>query len=91
MEVNWNGYTKAVGNHDHPICATPPIAKYPATSGREWWTGFQGLIPANPDLQAKYDAMSATWGGVAPTNSAIVDGLFSSQALPIDKTLPDRK
>ena len=91
MESSWTGYTKAVGEHDHPICATPPIAKYPATSGDKWWTGFQALIPANPDIQAKYDAMSATWEGVAPTNASVINGLFSSEAMPLDKYLPERK
>ena len=91
MESSWTGYTKAVAEQDHPICATPPIAKYASTSGDKWWTGFQPLIPANPDLQAKYDPMSATWEGVSPTNASVVNGLFASQAMPLDKTLPERK
>ena len=91
MESNWTGYTQAVATQDHPICASPPIAKYGATSGDKSWTGFQPLTPANPELQAKYDAMSGTWEGVAPTNAALINGLFSSEAMPVEKTLPDKK
>jgi hypothetical protein len=91
MESSWFGYTQAIGNQDHPICAAPPVSKYPATDGNKWWTGFQGLTPANPAVQAKYDAMSATWEGVSPTNAAVINGLFASEAMPLDKTLPARK
>lgn len=92
MEANWNGYANAVGGHSHPKCSEPGVAKYSVTDEKsDWWTGFQGLTPANPELQAKYDAMSASWLGVAPTNQSLVNGLFTSQPNPVDKTLPDRK
>lgn len=91
MDTNWNSYGNAVAQQTHPKCSNPPIVKYPVTDDKDWWTGFQGLTPANPELQAKYDAMSASWLGVSPTNTAIVQGLFTSQPADLDKTLPQRK
>jgi len=94
METSsWSGYLDGVSKDSIPICSNPPIQKYPATADPKqgWWTGFQDLTPANPELQAKYDAMSATWMGIKPTDKAIVQGIFSSQPSPLDKTLPEYK
>lgn len=87
----WDSYKKAMDDTPIPVCSNPPMVKYPATSGDKWWTGFQGLIPAYPEVQAKYDAMSPTWGGVAPTNISVVNQLFANEPMPVDKTLPERK
>jgi hypothetical protein len=93
METSsWLGYTAAMEKDLTPICSEPPGHKYPATESKTtWWTGFQDLTPANPELQAKYDAMSDKWAGINPTNKAVVNGLFSSQPSPLDKTLPQYK
>jgi hypothetical protein len=91
MDAIWNSYGNAVAQQPLPKCSEPPVVKYPATDDTDWWTGFQHMKPANPELQAKYDAMSASWLGVSPTNQAIVQGLFTSQPADVDKTLPKRK
>lgn len=92
MDAAWNSYATAVGEQAHPKCSNEPIVKYKVTDEKsDWWTGFQGLIPANPELQARYDAMSAKWEGVSPTNTAVIQGLFTSQPTPVDKTLPQYK
>lgn len=92
MDFHWNSYGTAVQKETRPICSNPPVLKYPATSddltGK---TGFQDLIPARPDIQARYDAMSGEWEGIAPSNEAIIKGLFTSGPSPIDKTLPQYK
>ena len=92
MDSNWKSYTDSVGKQTLPVCSNEPTEKYAATSddltGK---TGFQDLIPQKPDVQARYDAMSGSWEGVAPSNSAIIKGLFTSGPAPIDKTLPDYK
>jgi hypothetical protein len=93
METSsWSGYVDGVKQEPLPICSQPPVEKYLATDNKSgWWTGFQDLTPANPELQAKYDAMSESWLGVKPTDKALVQGLFTSQPSPVDKTLPKRK
>jgi hypothetical protein len=91
MDANWNSYGNAVAQQTHPKCSAPTVAKYSATDDADWWTGFQHLKPANPELQAKYDAMSSAWLGVKPTSDAVIQGLFSSQPAELDKTLPKRK
>jgi hypothetical protein len=91
MDANWNSYGTAVAQQTYPKCSGPPIVKYPVTDDTDWWTGFQHMKPANPELQARYDAMSAAWLGVKPTNEAVIQGLFTSQPADLDKTLPQYK
>lgn len=92
MDSHWNSYANSVGKHSPPVCSNTPIAKYPATSddltGK---TGFQDLIPQRPDIQARYDAMSGEWEGIAPSNEAVIKGLFTSGPSPIDKSIPQYK
>jgi hypothetical protein len=91
MEAEWKSYGDAVAMQAYPKCSDPPVAKYPVTSDGDWWTGFQHLKPTDPELQAKYDAMSASWLGVTPTNQAVINGLFTSQPADADKSLPKYK
>ena len=39
-------------------------------------TGFKEFTPRDPDTQAKYDAMQATWQGVESSDKAIAAGLY---------------
>jgi hypothetical protein len=43
---------------------------------------FKTFAPRDPTTQAKYDAMSPTWEGVDPTNSALSRGEFRLDAVP---------
>jgi hypothetical protein len=88
METNWGGYVTALGANTHPV---PSVALYPTTDSSKCRTGFQDLTPANPGIQARYDAMQPTWEGVTPTNRAVIQGLFSTEPAPVDKTLSQRK
>lgn len=40
-------------------------------------TGFLEFRPRDPKTQAKYDALSKTWEGVASSEKAVADGLYS--------------
>lgn len=92
MDFHWSSYTNAVEKQAPPMCSNPPIVKYENTSDdMSGKTGFQDLVPPNPQLQARYDAMSAAWEGISPSNSAIIQGLFTSAPSPIDKNLPKTK
>lgn len=88
MNTHWGGYVDALGANAHP---TPSVAPYPATDSSKCRTGFQDLTPAQPAIQARYDAMQPEWEGVLPTNRAVIQGLFSGEPAPVDKTLPQRK
>jgi len=39
-------------------------------------TGFKEFSPRDPETQAKYDAMQATWQGVESSDKAIAAGLY---------------
>ena len=76
MEQHWAGYVAAIGAR--PASSMPPVKVYDST-------GFLNIEPARPEVQARYDAMSATWNGVEATNKALGHGLFSTDAMPIHK------
>jgi hypothetical protein len=43
-------------------------------------TGFLEFRPRDPTTQAKYDALSKTWEGVASSEKAVASGLYSLDA-----------
>ena len=88
--ASWSGYLNANDAYGIPSQSNS-VAKYPATSDAKGKVGFVDLTPQRPDLQTRYDAMSGTWEGVAPSNKAVIDGLFKSGPSPVDKTLPQYK
>ena len=49
---------------------------------------FKTFAPRDPSTQAKYDAMSPTWQGVDPTNSALARGEFSLDTVPSSTYTP---
>ena len=87
MDTSWTQYQNAVGVAENPVSTS----RYEATSSEKGKTGFVDLVPPRPDIQARYDAMSPEWEGVVPTNKAMIQGLFTSSPVELDKTLPDRK
>ena len=87
MDKQWDQYLNAVGGAKHP----ESTSRYETSSSEKEKTGFHDLEPQRPDLQARYDAMSAEWEGVYPTDQAMIQGLFSSEPAEVDKSLPERK
>jgi hypothetical protein len=87
---SWSGYLNANGAYGIPAHSDATV-KYPTTSDAKGKVGFTDLTPQRPDLQARYDAMSGSWEGVAPASKAVIDGLFKSGPSDVDKTLPQRK
>lgn len=54
-----------------------PISNITYTPGKQTTpTGFLQFRPRDPVTQAKYDALSPTWEGVAASESAIARGLY---------------
>lgn len=84
MEKQWSQYVNAVGVSENPVSTS----RYEATSSEKCKTGFMDLTPPRPEIQARYDAMSAEWEGVIPTNRAVIQGLFKSEPA---ENLPERK
>jgi hypothetical protein len=86
MQNHWEGYLNAVGGNPVPQSSMP--AAYPTSDSTKGTSGFLDLTVKKPDIQAKYDAMSGSWAGVEATNAAITKGVFSTEAMPLDKMIP---
>ena len=79
MDRQWNSYNAGVSDYTVPQSSKAP-APYQTSSSEHGMTGFQDLKPANPQLQARYDAMSPQWEGVTATNSKVFKNLKQSEA-----------
>ena len=75
MDKQVASYNAAVGEHSLPMSSKGAV-RYETSSSEHGLTGFQDLTPANPQLQARYDAMSPEWVGVSGTNKHV----FSNSA-----------
>jgi len=62
MDKEWTGYQSANNGFALPQSTS---AVYPTSSSEKGVVGFQDLTPYAPDVQARYDAMSGSWEGIA--------------------------
>lgn len=83
MNKHWAGYVTALNKQMIPT--SPDI--YQTTSSTLGVSGFLDLTPKQPQIQARYDAMSGEWEGISATNKAIGKGLFSTDAMPLTSDL----
>jgi hypothetical protein len=74
MQQHWQGYLQSLGAQGIPKSSTAEPA-----------TGFQPLAVAQPNVQAKYDAMSGSWEGIQASESAVSSGLFKTSSMPYTK------
>lgn len=89
MEQHWTGYMNAIGKvNTTPSSSMPPVALYNTSDSTIGVSGFLDLTPKQPEIQARYDAMSGNWGGVQATNKALANGLFSTDAMPLKRPTP---
>ena len=81
MQQHWSGYMKAFEKQ----VIQPPASSnaYATTDSRTGMTGFLDVMPTQPQVQARYDAMSGNWEGVDATNKALAHGVFSTDPMPI--------
>lgn len=88
MDKHWSGYLNAVGGTPVPQSSMPTTAPYLTTDPSKGTSGFLDLTVKQPDIQTKYDAMSGSWAGVQASDSAISNGVFKTESMPIDKLIP---
>lgn len=81
MDAQFKAYNVGVADYTLPKSTMAP-APYQTSSSEHGLTGFQDLKPANPVVQARYDAMSPVWEGVTASNSYIFQNIPKSQAAP---------
>ncbi len=91
MEQHWQGYLAALGAQKIPKTSMPAVAPYETSSSQTGVTGFMDLTPAQPQIQARYDAMQGTWEGPSAADKALTSGLFKTEAMPIQQKHPYSK
>ena len=84
MDQQWNKYKDAVKGYELPSSTTKPVIPYETSSSEVGVAGFQDLKPANPDLQAQYDAMSPNWNGITGANPSVYRNVASSESAPVN-------
>ena len=62
MKAHWDGYLKAIGKSPQPTSTN--TIQLETSSSAKGVSGFLDLKPKQPEIQAKYDAMSGSWEGV---------------------------
>jgi hypothetical protein len=82
MDQQWAAYNVAVGDHTLPTSTKTQVIPYKTTSSEKGITGFQDLTPANPQIQARYDAMSPEWEGITASNNYVFNNIAKSQSAP---------
>lgn len=91
MQDHWQGYITALGAQKIPSTTMPDVAPYETSSNQTGVTGFGDILPKQPEIQAKYDAMQGSWEGVSATDKALSKGLFKTEAMPIQQKHPYTK
>ena len=79
---HWKGYITAMTGYQTPGTSLPA---YQTSSSETGVTGFMDLMVRKPEIQAKYDAMQGSWEGVQASEAAISQGLFKTEAMPINQ------
>ena len=90
MQDHWTGYLKALGEMKVPTTTMPAVAPYQTSSDEKGKTGFMDLLVANPEIQARYDAMSGSWQGIQASEGAVSNNLFKTDSMPL-KQKPNKK
>lgn len=91
MEAHWKGYMNAIGaGKTIPSSSMEHIAPYKTSDSTVGVSGFLDLTPKQPQIQARYDAMTGEWGGIQATNKALTNGLFSTDAMPLNMSTPHK-
>lgn len=81
LKNNWAGYLNAIGGSRVPSSSMPAI--YPNTDSNYGTSGFLDIAVRNPEIQARYDAMSGSWEGIEASDAAIKNGVFKADSMPI--------
>jgi hypothetical protein len=91
MQQHWSGYLAALGAQKIPSTTMPSVAPYETSSSQLGVSGFMDLLPSQPQIQARYDAMQGTFEGPAAADKAISKGVFKTEAMPLQQKHPYTK
>ena len=82
---------KALGGQVLPSTTMPDTAPYETSSSETGKSGFMDLLVKRPQIQARYDAMQGTWEGPTAADTAVSQGMFKAESMPVEKKQPDTK
>ena len=87
MESHWEGYLKALGTNKKPNTTIDQGVKpFPTTEGNTVSTGFVEWKTPNPEIQARYDAMSGSWEGIKASEAAAASSVYKGNYVTVEKT-----
>jgi membrane peptidoglycan carboxypeptidase len=82
MDAQWSNFQKGMEAYQLPASTMKPVVPYQTSSSDIGVSGFQDLKPANPDIQAQYDAMSPNWNGITGSNPSVYRSIATSENAP---------
>jgi hypothetical protein len=83
MDQQWLQYNASLGAQALPK-STMAVVPYETSSSEPGLTGFQDLKPANPEIQARYDAMSSNWNGITGADPSVYRSIATSQSATVN-------
>jgi len=83
MDTSWQGYITALGGQKPPASNIDQGMPFPNTEGNDTSSGFVEWKTKNPQMQAKYDAMSGSWQGVQASESSAASSIFKHEFMPV--------
>jgi hypothetical protein len=84
MDAQWVKYKESVSGFDLPASTTKPVVPYQTSSSEIGVSGFQDLKPANPEIQARYDAMSPNWNGITGADPSVYRSIATSESASVN-------
>ena len=84
MDTSWQGYITALAGQKPPASNIDLGFPFPNTEGNTTSTGFVEWKTPNPQVQARYDAMSNSWEGVKASESASASSIFRAEFMPLE-------
>jgi hypothetical protein len=82
MDQQWLNYNASLGVQTLPKSTS--AEPYHTSSSELGVSGFQDLKPANPEVQARYDAMSPNWNGITGANPSVYRSIASTESAPVN-------
>ena len=82
MDEQWTKFQASLRDQTLPT-STSAVAPYETSRSQHGLVGFQDLTPYQPDVQARYDAMSGSWEGVKAAKS-YAKNIAKAQAGPAE-------
>ena len=82
MDQQWLKYNASLGDQTLPVSTS--AQPYQTSSSEIGVSGFHDLKPSNPEVQARYDAMSPNWNGITGANPSVYKSIATTESAPVN-------